>query len=104
MFGPQGAAIGAAAGAAMGLVGKSGGITETGGFTEDNQYSLGTGLIGAFGNVRSNKIKLKYKQIELQYLILLTCKQIGIMTIIMIHTRLQMAVQLAVWLMLMMEN
>lgn len=59
MFGPQGAAIGAAAGAAMGLVGKSGGITETGGFTEDNQYSLGTGLIGAFGNKR---LKRKIKQ------------------------------------------
>lgn len=59
MFGPQGAAIGAAAGAAMGLIGKSGGITETGGFTEDNQYSLGTGLIGAFGNKR---LKRKIKQ------------------------------------------
>lgn len=59
MFGPQGAAIGAAAGAAMGLVGKSGGITETGGFTEDNQYSLGTGLIGAFGNKR---LKRKIEQ------------------------------------------
>ena len=59
MFGPQGAAIGAAAGAAMGLIGKSGGITETGGFTEDNQYSLGTGLIGAFGNKR---LKRKIEQ------------------------------------------
>lgn len=59
MFGPQGAAIGAAAGAAIGLVGKSGGITETGGFTEDNQYSLGTGLIGAFGNKR---LKRKIEQ------------------------------------------
>lgn len=59
MFGPQGAAIGAAAGAAMGLVGKSGGITETGGFTGDNQYSLGTGLIGAFGNKR---LKRKIEQ------------------------------------------
>lgn len=59
MFGPQGAAIGAAAGAAMGLIGKSGGITETGGFTEDNQYSLGTGLIGAFSNKR---LKRKIEQ------------------------------------------
>lgn len=59
MFGPQGAAIGAAAGAAVGLIGKSGGITETGGFTEDNQYSLGTGLIGAFGNKR---LKRKIEQ------------------------------------------
>lgn len=54
-FGPQGAAIGAAAGAALGLVGKKGGITQTGGFTEDNQYSLGTGLIGAFGNKKMKR-------------------------------------------------
>lgn len=54
-FGPQGAAIGAAAGAALGLVGKKGGITQTGGFTEDNQYSLSTGLIGAFGNKKMKR-------------------------------------------------
>lgn len=70
-FGPQGAAIGAAAGAALGLVGKKGGITQTGGFTEDNQYSLGTGLIGAFGNkkmkrkIEADKAKVQANRIAI---------------------------------------
>ena len=59
MFGPVGAGIGAAAGTVLGAVGKSGGIEQTEGFTEDNKYTLSTGLKGAFGN---SKLKRKIAQ------------------------------------------
>ena len=52
MFGPVGAGIGAAAGTVLGAIGKSGGIKQTEGFTEDNKYTLSTGLKGLFGNSR----------------------------------------------------
>ena len=48
--GPMGAGIGAAAGAAIGLIGKSGEEAEMTSFTDYDEGSLGTGLIGAFTN------------------------------------------------------
>ena len=59
MFGPVGAGIGAAAGTVSGAIGKSGGIEQTEGFTEDNKYTLSTGLKGVFGN---SKLKRKIEQ------------------------------------------
>lgn len=59
MFGPVGAGIGAAAGTVLGSIGKSGGIKQTEGFTEDNKYTLSTGLKGLFGN---SKLKRKIAQ------------------------------------------
>ena len=59
MFGPVGAGIGAAAGTVLGAIGKSGGIKQTEGFTEDNKYTLSTGLKGVFGN---SKLKRKIAQ------------------------------------------
>ena len=59
MFGPVGAGIGAAAGTVLGAIGKSGGIEQTEGFTEDNKYTLSTGLKGLFGN---SKLKRKIAQ------------------------------------------
>ena len=59
MFGPVGAGIGAAAGTALGAIGKSGGIEQTEGFTEDNKYTLSTGVKGLFGN---SKLKRKIAQ------------------------------------------
>jgi hypothetical protein len=59
VFGPVGADIGAAAGAVLGAIGKSGGIKQTEGFTEDNKYTLSTGLKGLFGN---SKLKRKIAQ------------------------------------------
>ena len=59
MFGPVGAGIGAAAGTVSGAIGKSGGIEQTEGFTEDNKYTLSTGLKGVFGN---SKLKRKIAQ------------------------------------------
>ena len=59
MFGPVGAGIGAAAGTVLGSIGKSGGIEQTEGFTEDNKYTLSTGLKGVFGN---SKLKRKIAQ------------------------------------------
>ena len=59
MFGPVGAGIGAAAGTVLGAIGKSGGIEQTEGFTEDNKYTLNTGLKGVFGN---SKLKRKIAQ------------------------------------------
>lgn len=56
MFGPIGGAIGAVGGAAIGAIGKKGGIEQTKGFTEDNAYTLNTGIM-AIGNK-----KLKKKQ------------------------------------------
>lgn len=59
MFGPAGAGIGAAGGTALGVIGKSGGIEQTEGFTEDNKYTLSTGLKGVFGN---SKLKRKIEE------------------------------------------
>ena len=59
MFGPVGGVIGAAAGTVLGSIGKSGGIEQTEGFTEDNKYTFSTGLKGAFGN---SKLKRKIAQ------------------------------------------
>ena len=59
MFGPVGAGIGAASGTVLGAIGKSGGIEQTEGFTEDNKYTLSTGLKGVFGN---KKLKRKIEQ------------------------------------------
>ena len=59
MFGPVGGVIGAAAGTVLGSIGKSGGIEQTEGFTEDNKYTLSTGLKGVFGN---SKLKRKIAQ------------------------------------------
>ena len=59
VFGPGGAALGAVGGAALGAIGKSGGIEQTEGFTEDNKYTLSTGLKGVFGN---SKLKRKIAQ------------------------------------------
>lgn len=59
MFGPVGAGIGAAAGTVLGSIGKSGGIEQTEGFTEDNKYTLSTGFKGLFGN---SKLKRKIAQ------------------------------------------
>lgn len=59
MFGPVGSGIGAAAGTVLGAIGKSGGIKQTEGFTEDNKYTLSTGLKGLFGN---SKLKRKIAQ------------------------------------------
>lgn len=50
--GPIGAVIGGAAGLVTGAIGKKGGIQQTSGFTQDNEYSLSTGLRGLFGNKR----------------------------------------------------
>lgn len=59
MFGPAGAGVGAAVGAGIGAIGKSGGIKQTEGFTEDNKYTLSTGLKGLVGN---GKLKRKIAQ------------------------------------------
>ena len=59
MFGATGAGVGAASGAVLGAIGKSGGIEQTEGFTEDNKYTLSTGLKGVFGN---SKLKRKIEQ------------------------------------------
>lgn len=53
--GPMGAGIGAIAGAATGLIGKKGSEAEMTSFTDYDEGSLGTGLIGAFGNKRLRK-------------------------------------------------
>lgn len=49
-LGPIGAVVGGVAGAATGLIGRKGKVTQTKGYLEDDQYTLGTGLIGAFNN------------------------------------------------------
>lgn len=49
-FGPEGALIGAGAGTLVGLVGRKGHIDRNTDFTAEDEYALGSGLIGAFGN------------------------------------------------------
>lgn len=53
--GPMGAGIGAVAGAATGLIGKKGSQAEMASFTDYDEGTLGTGLIGAFTNKRLRK-------------------------------------------------
>lgn len=52
MFGPAGTIIGGAAGALTGVIGKSGKSAKMTSFTDYDEGSLGTGLIGAFRNKR----------------------------------------------------
>lgn len=60
MFGPVGSAVGAVGGALVGAIGKKGKIEETEGFTQDNNYTLGTGF-RAFGNKRLKRKQNKDK-------------------------------------------
>lgn len=61
-FGPLGSVIGGVAGGALGAIGKKGGITETGGFTEDNTYNKSTGIRSFMGGSRNSKLKKKFEQ------------------------------------------
>ena len=49
-FGPLGTAIGGAIGGSIGLIGRKGQSAEMTSFTDYDEGTLGTGLIGAFGN------------------------------------------------------
>lgn len=60
--GPMGAIAGAAIGAGIGLIGKSGREAEMTSFTDYDEGTLGTGLIGAFGNKRLRKERARIKQ------------------------------------------
>ena len=64
-FGPMGAAIGAAAGALTGLVGKKGKEAGMTSFTDYDEGTLGTGLIGAFSN---KKLRRRRKQVKMNAL------------------------------------
>ena len=61
-LGPMGAMAGAAIGAGIGLIGKSGREAEMTSFTDYDEGTLGTGLIGAFGNKRLRKERARIKQ------------------------------------------
>lgn len=65
-FGPMGAAVGAVAGAAVGLVGKNGKEASMSSFTDYNQGTLGTGLIGAFKNKELRRERARIKSNALQ--------------------------------------
>lgn len=60
--GPMGAIAGAAIGAGIGLIGKSGREAEMTSFTDYDEGTLGTGLIGAFGNKRLRRERARIKQ------------------------------------------
>lgn len=60
--GPMGAIAGAAIGAGIGLIGKSGREAEMTSFTDYDEGTLGTGLIGAFGNRKLRREKARIKQ------------------------------------------
>lgn len=60
--GPMGAIAGAAIGAGVGLIGKSGREAEMTSFTDYDEGTLGTGLIGAFGNKRLRRERARIKQ------------------------------------------
>lgn len=60
-LGPMGALAGAAVGATVGLIGKKGQEAEMTSFTDYDEGSLGTGLIGAFGNRRLRKRRERIK-------------------------------------------
>lgn len=59
--GPVGAAIGAIGGAAIGLVGKKGESAEMTSFTDYDEGTLGTGLIGAFNNRKLRRERERIK-------------------------------------------
>ena len=59
--GPMGAAIGAIGGAAVGLVGKKGQKAGMTSFTDYDEGTLGTGLIGAFSNKKLRKERTRIK-------------------------------------------
>lgn len=61
-LGPMGAMAGAAIGAGIGLIGKSGREAEMTSFTDYDEGTLGTGLIGAFGNKRLRKERARIKK------------------------------------------
>ena len=61
-LGPMGAMAGAAIGAGVGLIGKSGREAEMTSFTDYDEGTLGTGLIGAFGNKRLRRERARIKQ------------------------------------------
>lgn len=62
MFGPMGAGIGAAAGAVVGAIGKKGKEAEMTSFTDYNEGTLGTGLIGAFSNRKLRRRRAEVKR------------------------------------------
>lgn len=64
-FGPMGAVVGAAAGALTGLVGKKGREAGMTSFTDYDEGTLGTGLIGAFGN---RKLRKRRRQVKMNAL------------------------------------
>lgn len=59
--GPLGAGIGAIGGAAVGLIGKKGQEAEMTSFTDYDEGTLGTGLIGAFSNKKLRKKRTRIK-------------------------------------------
>lgn len=59
--GPVGAAIGAIGGAAIGLIGKKGESAEMTSFTDYDEGTLGTGLIGAFNNKKLRRERTRIK-------------------------------------------
>lgn len=59
--GPVGAAIGAIGGAAVGLIGKKGESAEMTSFTDYDEGTLGTGLIGAFNNKKLRRERTRIK-------------------------------------------
>lgn len=59
--GPLGAGIGAIGGAAVGLIGKKGQEAEMTSFTDYDEGTLGTGLIGAFSNKKLRKERTRIK-------------------------------------------
>lgn len=64
-FGPMGAVIGGAAGALTGLIGKKGREASMTSFTDYDEGTLGTGLIGAFSN---KKLRRRRKQVKMNAL------------------------------------
>ena len=64
-FGPMGAVVGAAAGALTGLVGKKGREAGMTSFTDYDEGTLGTGLIGAFSN---KKLRKRRRQVKMNAL------------------------------------
>lgn len=60
--GPIGSAIGAIGGAAVGLVGKKGEEAEMTSFTDYDEGTLGTGLIGAFSNKKLRRRRERIKK------------------------------------------
>lgn len=60
--GPMGSAIGAIGGAAVGLVGKKGESAEMTSFTDYDEGTLGTGLIGAFSNKKLRRQRERIKK------------------------------------------